>query len=342
MNTSAPIKPHFTSLTRISDLDGEPYDVRPWTRDEWRTGDYVAGLVVSEWHPDGRLELTNGREMCPSAGDIVIGALGTRTATLEAVGDWRDIGSDGAMDAMTAAGLFGRITSMSHFLGHVIRLRYLGHVVRGENKMIMQDFVRPATAASKFAAPVILIIGTSMSSGKTMSARVLVRLLTRAGMQVAGAKLTGAGRLRDILAMKDAGAAATFDFVDVGLPSTVCPVDQYRASLKILMGRIAESKPDVVVIEAGASPLEPYNGEAAIARIRSHVKFTLLCASDPYAVVGVTKGFGFQPDLVSGVATSTTAGCRVVEELSGIRALNLQDSGSIPALNDMLRQHLDL
>ena len=79
-------------------------------------------------------------------------------------------------------------------------------------------------------------------------------------------------------------------------------------------GLIADlaSRADIVVAEAGASPLEPYNGEALLERIRPHVRCTVLCASDPYAVLGVTRGFGFDPDMVAGVATSTSAGVDVM------------------------------
>ena len=97
------------------------------------------------------------------------------------------------------------------------------------------------------------------------------------------------------------------DFVDVGLPSNVCDSQEFRQSLDSLLSRIAATKPDVLVAEAGASPLEPYNGDVAVERLKDQVRCTVLCASDPYAVVGVTRGFGFDPDLVSGVATSTSA-----------------------------------
>ena len=180
------------------------------------------------------------------------------------------------MDAMTAAGLFGRITSISSFVGGVVRLKYLGHVIRNGAKVTMRDFVKPASPGVEYVCPTVLIIGTSMSSGKTTSGRAIVRMLSRSGLRVVGAKLTGAGRYRDMLALYDAGAAAVFDFVNGGLPSTVCPREKYDAALEVLLGLIAAARPDVVVAEAGASPLEPYNGAAAIERIKPHVR--LYCA----------------------------------------------------------------
>jgi hypothetical protein len=65
-------------------------------------------------------------------------------------------------------------------------------------------------------------------------------------------------------------------------------------------------------------------------------------ASDPYAVTGVTKAFGNRPDLVTGLATSTSAGIELVEKLSGIKALNVLDQGSLPQLRAILRDTLGL
>ena len=144
----------------------------------------------------------------------------------------------------------------------------------------MEDRVPPAPERV-LGLPVVLIVGTSMSAGKTTSARAIVRLLREDGLTVIGAKLTGAGRYRDILAMQDAGADHIFDFVDAGLPSTVVPERRYRAALRNLLSRMAAMEADALVAEVGASPLEPYNGAAAIEEIGANVRCTVLSASDP-------------------------------------------------------------
>jgi hypothetical protein len=156
--------------------------------------------------------------------------------------------------------------------------------------------------------PIVLLIGSSMSAGKTSKARVVIRLLEQFGLRVVAAKLTGAGRYHDILAMRDAGADFIFDFVDAGLPSTICPPEDYRQAVIPLLGRMAELHADVAVIEAGASPLEPYNSDTAIGLIEDSVKMTILSTCDPYAALGVMTAFNVRPDLVSGVATKTDAG----------------------------------
>ena len=47
-----------------------------------------------------------------------------------------------------------------------------------------------------------------------------------------------------------------------------------------------------MVVEAGASPLEPYNGSVVVDYLKDQTCFTVLCASDPYAALGVQAAFG--------------------------------------------------
>ena len=170
-----------------------------------------------------------------------------------------------------------------------------------------------------------------------MSGRLSVSLLARHGYKVLGAKLTGAARYRDVLSYGDAGAAKVFDFVDVGLPSTVADPEHFRKRLYLLMQMIAAEKPDVVVAEAGASPLEPYNGKIAMDLLADQIIFNVLCASDPYAVLGVAKSFERQPDLVAGGAANTTAGIALVAKLTGLTAMNLLNKESqAPLLKQLL------
>lgn len=334
------LPPALLSLARIADLHERSYEIQRLDPVDWATGDYVVGKVHSRVHGPG-LEVINGRMIEATPGDLVVGAFGVRAATLEAEGSWQSIDPDGGMQALTAGGLFGRATSISPFIPSLIDLSYLGHVVRDGRKVTMRQFV-PRVDEVEFDVPSVLLIGTSMSSGKTTSARVIIRELKRAGLRVTAMKMTGAGRYRDILSMGDSGADAIFDFVDVGLPSTVCPAEEYDEALTTLLRLVAWSKPDVVVAEAGASPLEPYNGQLAVDRIRQHVRWTVLCASDPYAVVGVTQGFGFEADLIAGVTASTSAGVAVIRKLCGIKTLNLLDPDSAVELSAILRERLGL
>ncbi len=87
--------------------------------------------------------------------------------------------------------------------------------------------------------------------------------------------------------------------------------------------------------------MEPYNGTIGMEMIRSVTAFTILCASDPYAVIGVKEAFGIEPDLVAGPAANTTAAVELVKRFTGIRALNLLDRPSYTILKDMLVGRLE-
>jgi NAD(P)-dependent dehydrogenase (short-subunit alcohol dehydrogenase family) len=181
-----------------------------------------------------------------------------------------------------------------------------------------------------FDVPTILIIGTSMSAGKTVTGRRVCEILAQAGLDVVGAKLTGAGRYRDIVSFRAAGAKRVFDFVDVGLPSTVVAEEEFRQAIRPLLRHIGSLRPDYLVAEAGASPLEPYNVGPAMQELGDNVVCILLAASDPYAVVGVEKAFGVRPDLVTGPAANTSAAVALVRKLTGHPAINVIDRNTMP------------
>jgi len=328
-------RPFIASLARNTGFDPAAIELTRLPRKQWGSGDFVVVRVLSTHTTGGRIESVDGRMIEVLEDDLVLGALGKRHATLEVTGDWEKIGEDGVMQALTSACVLGRCTSISRLLPPPLDLGYEGHVLAGSEPARMSDYAI-APQARELKAPVILLIGTSMDAGKTASARTIVRRLARRGLKVGGAKLTGVGRYRDILAMRDAGAEPILDFVDAGLPSTACPRPLFERALGLLTSGLAAAEVDVVVAEAGASPLEPYNGAAAIEALAPVTALTVLCASDPYSVVGVMEAFGMRPDLIAGRCTSTLAGVELAERLTGITALNLIDPDSVPRLDEIL------
>lgn len=325
------------SVTRIADLEDRAYDVEPLVRDDWSTGDYVYARVRRRPGSDVRVENPEGRPVEVMEGETLVGALGTRRATRGFVGGWRDVEEDGVMQVMTRGGVLGRTTSTSPYSPAPIEVEYVGHVVDDDVER-MEDHAVEAVDA-EFDAPVVMVLGTSMSAGKTMSGRVVTRVLVEQGYDVAACKLAGAGAYKDVLSLDVSGAEAVYDFVDAGLPSTVVPEVGFRDAIEPVLTHLAGY--DVVVAELGASPLEPYNGEVVAEMLEDHVAFTLLCASDPYAVVGLREAFGRSPDLVTGIATNTSAGVDLVEELTDCPALNLQREDAKQPLEEMLVEALD-
>lgn len=330
----------IASLARMADFDARPYDIATIAQPAWENGDYVLTEVTGERTGLYRIEDTVGDMIQVEAGDRVIGALGHRAATLEGVGSWKAV-RNGSMHGLTSAGLIGAFTSLSTFLPEPLELRYAGHIVRAGKRVCMRDYALQCKRSS-FAIPTVLLVGTSMSAGKTVTGKQIVQDLSTHGQRVIGAKLTGAGRYRDILSFRAAGAISIFDFVDAGLPSTIVDEDEFRRVIRPVLHHINELAPDYLVAEAGASPLEPYNGAAAIDELGDNVCCTVLCSSDPYAVVGVQQAFGLIPDIVSGPACTTSAGRDLVTKLTGVPAFNILDADSLTGFRTALGKKLGL
>ena len=68
----------------------------------------------------------------------------------------------------------------------------------------------------------------------------------------------------------------------------------------------------------------------------SNIAYTILAASDPYAVVGILDAWERDVDLVTGPASNTLAGVELVHALAGLPALDLLDINT----HDSLRQRL--
>ena len=100
----------FTSVTRNADFSEAPFDVEPLDRSQWSTGDFVVGRVTGKRNRLYRCETRVGRMADMVRGDLMVGALGERAATLEGVGNWQAVGDDLEMEALTPAGLIGKAT----------------------------------------------------------------------------------------------------------------------------------------------------------------------------------------------------------------------------------------
>lgn len=326
----------LTSITRVSDLAARPFKIAVLPRDQWSTGDYVQCEVAGAPGPLYRVELASGRRTPVLPGDLVIGAFGRRAATHECVGDWADIGEDLRLHQLTAAGLFGKVTSNSRWAGRPMEMIYRGHAVR-DARINIADFVTPIAKAA-YGLPTVLVVGTSMSTGKTLACRVIIDQLASFGVSVVAAKLAGAAGYKDALSYGDAGAAHVLDYVDAGLVSSACPREDYAAGLETLLDRMARTGAEVALGEIGASPSEPYNGDVALTRLAPHVRLMVLCASDAYAVQGLCSVCGLRPDLVTGPAANNSASRALVARLTGLPALDLQDADGVAALRVLLEE----
>ena len=199
---------------RVAFLDG--------TQDP-RIGDVVVVKALSESATYGNLELPSGRLAKINTGDILLGVLGKRRALKGFVGDVPEtVNAGDKLHLLNMGGVIGLCKGHHSSFSDAIEVVVIGVACSeaGEILNIGDNALQPASKL-KPSAPIVVIAGTCMHSGKTVAATEIIKQAANSGLQVAGAKMSGIACLRDTLHMQDHGAVATASFVDCGLPSTV-------------------------------------------------------------------------------------------------------------------------
>src|SRR5215472_4807299 len=231
-----------------------------------RSGDVVVVRALSDSATYNLLELPTGRLAKINPGDVLIGVLGRRRALKGFVGDVPETIQRGdQLHLLNMGGVIGCCTGHHSSLGDAIRLEVIG-LVCDEAGVVrnIADGALPPRHELERTAPIVMIAGTCMNSGKTYAATELIKQATRAGRKVAAAKLSGVACLRDTLNMADHGAIATASFLDCGLPSTVGAGDLGPVA-KSIIARLNESDPDFIVMELGDGILGGYAVDSAFA-----------------------------------------------------------------------------
>jgi hypothetical protein len=299
-----------------------------------RPGYVVAVRILTDKAVYNQLENVDGRMTRLKPGDLVAGVLGRRRALRGYVGDVPAALKPGdTLNVLNLGGVLGRCTSYApdvgkpfeaELLGAVLHFPYLGQRVGLPANIA--DHGLPEGAAPPEPAPVVAVVGTCMDAGKTVAACEIIHGLTRRGLRVAAAKLTGVALQRDVLGMRDHGAVETLSFVDAGLPSTG-PDTSADAARRILY-RLGRSRPDVIVLELGDGLLGEYGVQAILADedIAGQLRMVVLAATDPVGAWGGVKllqsEYGLSAGVVTGPATDNEVGSAYVESMLGVPTAN--------------------
>jgi hypothetical protein len=300
-----------------------------------RAGDLVAVRALTDSATYNMLELPTGRLAKINPGDLLVGVLGQRRALKGFVGDVPEkVHAGDHLHLLNMGGVIGRCTGHHSSLGEAIKLEVIG-LVCDENGRVanIADVALPPRSSIGETAPIVLIAGTSMNSGKTYAATELIKQANRAGLRVAAAKLSGVACLRDTLNMADHGAIATASFLDCGLSSTVDAGDLAPIA-KTIVARLNESAPDLIVIELGDGILGGYAVESVFddRELREATAAIIFCASDYVGAWGgieLLRRRGIEVDLVAGSVTDSQMGQDYVEKEFGVPAANAKRNGAL-------------
>lgn len=323
-----------------------------------KAGDVVVVRALSESVTYGNLELPNGRLAKINRNDVLLGVLGKRRALKGFVGDVPEsVKTGNKLHLLNMGGVIGICKGHHSSLSDAIEVEVLGIAVSGDDATAGQrdsgNFVDLAqshsrtVASSKIlnisngalkptdslnaSAPIVVVAGTCMNSGKTVAATEIIKQAHHAGLKVAGAKMSGVAALRDTLNMEDHGASWTASFLDCGLPSTVDCGDLSPVA-KAILNHLNSFEPDLIVVELGDGIVGGYAVDSVLkdAEIKNAISSFVFCAGDYVGVVGgmaVLKNLGIEIDVVAGSVTDSQMGEDFVEANYGIKAGNARRNG---------------
>ncbi len=299
----------------------------------------VAVRVLDDKDRYNQLEDLHGRMMTVHRGDIIAGVLGERRALRGYAGVVPShVEAGDTLHLLNLGGVIGLCTSSSPDVGPPARVEVLGGIVApGEAAWadaiaasIRPGPVKPADTLQD-VPPAIYMLGSCMSAGKTAAAATVVRELTRAGLRVGVAKVTGVALRRDTLDMMDHGAVTAYTFTDAGLPSTcvgdVAGTRELVRAARGCLNALGRDGVDVAVIEFGDGLLGDYGVMDLLAApdLRAAARAVVFAATDPVAAWGGVELLtqrGIAVDVVTGPATDNDAGCSSVRHRMGVAAAN--------------------
>ena len=298
-----------------------------------RAGDVVVVRALTDHATYNMLELPTGRLAKINPGDLLIGVLGRRRAWKGFVGDVPasvQIGDE--LHLLNMGGVIGCCTGHHSSLGDAIKLEVKGLVCDEDGNVLnIANAGLPLRDRLGESAPIVMIAGTSMNSGKTYAATELIKQATRAGLKVAAAKLSGVACLRDTLNMADHGAVVTASFLDCGLPSTV-DVEDLAPMAKAIIARLNEASPELIVIELGDGILGGYSVDTVFAdkELLEATAALVFCASDYVGAWGgieLLRRRGVEVDVVSGSVTDSSMGGDYITSQFNVPAANARREG---------------
>ena len=297
-------------------------------------GYVVAVEVLNDKAVYNLLENAHGRMMRLKPGDRIAGVLGRRRASLGYSGDIPETLKVGdRIHVLNAGGVLGLCRSYAPSVGAPFEVRVLGAVLHfpylgervGEPAHIGLGAIK-AAAEVDGSAPILAVVGTCMNSGKTVAACELIHGLTRRGLTVAGAKVTGVALQRDLLGMVDHGASEALSFNDAGLPSTT-PESAPPAARRII-AQLNLAHPDAIVVEFGDGLLGEYGVQGILSdpQVADQIRFVVLAANDPVGAFGgvalLRERYGLETGMVIGPVTDNAVGREFIERELGVPAAN--------------------
>ncbi len=220
------------------------------------------------------------------------------------------------VDLLSRSGVVGIVKSKNSILKDPTRVRILGYAVDADgNPLNTRDYpiIVPKAPVKRRSnrSRMILVVGSAMNAGKSMSAAAICWALSTVGYGVRASKITGTASLKDILHMNDAGASVYNDFTHFGHPSTyLLEEPELLRIFRDTDAKFANNPKNFWVVELADGILQRETAMLlASEEVRERIHRLVFCAGDALGCIGglsvLENHFGLEPDAISGIVASS-------------------------------------
>jgi len=313
-----------------------------------KVGDIILGRV-SKIGRHTKMDDCDGRRVTLLENDLVVAAYGNRYATDQYEGIVPE--TTAPCHILSNALVCGIVKSKHAKMSAPTELEVIGFMHDATGRQLnLRDFglklrtkkVTSIKHSKKLDRPsIVIIVGSSMNSGKTTATASIVRGLTQSGYQVAAGKITGTACGNDIWAYKDNGAVKVLDFSDCGYPSTyLCDGEEVLSIYRTLRQRLRKEKPDFIVMEVADGIVQRETTELlAQPEFKKSIDHLIYSAGDALAAesgLRLLEQKGYEVTALSGLVSASELAKAEAEALSGVRCYT-QDEIIAGELNELLK-----
>lgn len=300
-----------------------------------QVGDVVYGKITRIGQHSG-LENRNGRIHVINDGSKGVFVFGNRYAPDHFEGIIPET-STSEVDLLARSGVVGIVKSKNSMIKDPTRVRILGYVCNEDGAVLNtrdSPLIHPSKAGKTDSkrARLVLVVGTSMNSGKSTAAAACCWALSTMGYEVRASKITGTASLQDVLGMNDAGASVYNDFTHFGYPSTyMLPETELLKVFNDIDLKYGNNAKNFWVVELADGILQRETALLlASEEVKTRIHRLIFCAGDALGCIGglqvLKERFGLTPDAISGVFSSSPLATR-----------ELADHTEVPVFNNLER-----
>lgn len=296
-----------------------------------KPGDLVLARVEKLGHHK-RIELQHGRRAPLFVGDEVVVCYGHRYAPDQFESE---VPKDLSACHLVAGGGIASLCLTRHSSASApTRIQPIGLLGDADGRVInIADWAIVPGELKQSRPLIVAVVGTTMNAGKTTTAAHLICGMTRYGMRVGGAKLTGTGAGGDRWLMLDAGAAEAVDFTDAGFASTyLASIAELERIQAVITAHLHQQGVEAIVVEIADGLFQRETAMLLESPLfRANVDAVVFAADDAMGACGGVEWLrqrALPVVAISGCMSASPLAAREAHQITGLPVLGLDDLSS--------------